>query len=235
MRFPDIARKGLRNPWRPSFDRATGDLYIVDVGQDAWEEVDCQPANSVGAENYGWDCRERAHCSIDSGCFISGCDCATVISIDPVHEYTHGEGRCSITGGYVYRGCAIPSLLGTYFYSDYCTGQIWTFRYDGVSLTEFTDQTAELPAAGPNFSIVSFGENAAGELYIVNQGGGRIDKIVAECVSDLDGDGSVNVADLLALLAAWGPNLCQVADTNGDGDVNVTDLLALLAAWGACP
>jgi len=113
---------GLRNHWRNSFDRETGDLWIADVGQNAIEEINFQSANSLGGENYGWRCMEGTQCT-----GLSGCTCNDSELVLPVHEYTHADG-CSVTGGYVYRGAAIPSFRGTYFFSDYCTARIWTFR-----------------------------------------------------------------------------------------------------------
>ena len=103
---------GLRNPWRFSFDRATGDMYIADVGQNAWEEINFQPASSAGGENYGWRCMEGDHCT-----GLSGCACNSTTLVDPIQEYSHSFG-CSVTGGYVYRGSAIPALQGTYFYAE---------------------------------------------------------------------------------------------------------------------
>ena len=120
----EIWAYGLRNPWRNSFDRETGDLYIADVGQASWEEVNVQPANSTGGENYGWDCYEGNHEYETTGCG----DPNTMTF--PVYEYSHSDG-CSITGGYVYRGSQICDLRGTYFFADYCNDTIWSFRYDG--------------------------------------------------------------------------------------------------------
>ena len=170
---------GLRNPWRPSHDRLTADLWIADVGQNAWEEVSFEPGNSPGGVNYGWRCREGAHNFDMSG------NC-TAPRVEPIHEYSHSSGRCSITGGYVYRGCAMPELQGTYFLGDYCSSEIWSFRYDGTTMTEFTTRTAEL-APGGGLTInnpVSFGEDAAGEMYICDQGG-EIFKIVRRDSADV--------------------------------------------------
>ncbi len=114
----EIWATGVRNPWRFSFDRLTGDLFIADVGQNIWEEVNFQPANSSGGENYGWDIMEGMHCFSDDACDSSG----TVL---PIYDYQHENGRCSITGGYVYRGQQFPALTGNYFFGDYCTGEIW--------------------------------------------------------------------------------------------------------------
>jgi glucose/arabinose dehydrogenase len=178
----EIWAYGLRNPWRCGFDRMTGDLFIADVGQFVWEEINFQPATSPGGENYGWDCMEGFVCSNTTGCTgAAGCSCATVNDVLPIGAYSHsGAGNvnlvgsgCSITGGSVYRGSAIPSLDGTYFYADFCNGIIGSFTYNGVSITNLQNRTAEL--AVPGFSIgtiASFAEDAMGELYIVDQGSG---------------------------------------------------------------
>ncbi len=150
---------GLRNPWRFSFDRANGNLYMADVGQGAWEEVDVQPASSAGGENYGWNIMEGDHC-------YGGGTCSRDGLVLPVTEYGHGDG-CSITGGYVYRGQAIPELAGTYFYSDYCDGWIRSFRYEGGVATE----AQSWPSLDPHGQVSSFGEDALGELYVVLAGG----------------------------------------------------------------
>jgi hypothetical protein len=163
----EIWAYGLRNPWRNSFDRLTHDLYIADVGQSAVEEIDFQAASSTGGENYGWRCMEGDRCT-----GFSGCTCNSPSLVLPIHTYTHTGQNCSITGGYVYRGCAISGLGGTYFFADYCSDKIWSFRFDGVNQTEFTDRTVELtPDIGSISSITSFGEDAYGEIYICDQGG----------------------------------------------------------------
>ena len=150
---------GLRNPWRFSFDRATGDLYIADVGQNAWEEVDVQPASSTGGENYGWAVMEGNHCYGSGSCDRTGL-------VLPITEYGHGDG-CSITGGYVYRGQAIPELVGTYFYADYCRGWIRSFQYRNGA----AEAAASWPTLDTHGQITSFGEDARGELYVVLAGG----------------------------------------------------------------
>jgi len=176
----EIWALGLRNPWRYSFDRATGDLYIADVGQFQIEEISFQPASSSGGENYGWRCMEGTRCT-----GLSGCTCDDDALTDPIHEYNHSAGRCSVTGGFVYRGSAIPSLQGTYFFADYCNGDIFSFRYDSTSgtISEFTDRTDELDPPGTRAinRVTSFGEDAAGELYIVDPSGGEIFRVVATC------------------------------------------------------
>jgi glucose/arabinose dehydrogenase len=161
----EIWSYGLRNPWRNAFDRETGDLYIADVGQNLWEEVDFQPASSAGGENWGWRCREGAHP------YSGGGSCASETFVDPIYEYAHGGSpfRCSLTGGEVYRGCAVPDLRGTYFLADYCSRQIWSLRMANGVATAIFDRTAELsPPGGGSFnSITSFGLDARGEVYIV--------------------------------------------------------------------
>jgi glucose/arabinose dehydrogenase len=166
---PEIWSYGLRNPWRFSFDRGTGDLYIADVGEARFEEVDVSPAaegTGKGA-NYGWNRMEGNHC------FNSGqCDQAGLTT--PAYEYSHGQG-CSITGGYVYRGSAIPALQGLYFFADYCQGWVRSFRYTGGAATELT----EWRTLRPGGSITSFGEDPAGELYLTVESG-RVFKVVPE-------------------------------------------------------
>lgn len=162
---------GLRNPWRFAFDRATGDLYIADVGQGSVEEIDVQPASSTGGENYGWDVFEGSSCFEPTPPATSCPDRAPFVF--PVLEYGHGEG-CSVTGGYVYRGCALPDLHGTYFYSDFCTSFVRTFRgvVNGVAQNQ-RDRSAELEPSGARTlnNVVSFGEDARGEVYVVDRDG----------------------------------------------------------------
>jgi glucose/arabinose dehydrogenase len=158
-----IVGLGLRNPWRFSFDRANGDLYIGDVGQGEWEEIDYRPRAQIGRlANYGWRAFEgRARYSntaLGPGQLVA-----------PVEVYSHDEG-CSVTGGYVYRGRAIPSAVGRYFYGDYCSGTIWSLR---ISEGRATDVRREPFTAD---GLTSFGEDAAGNLYLAT-GSGRIFKL----------------------------------------------------------
>ncbi len=174
--FDLIWAYGLRNPWRFSFDRQTGELYTADVGQNAWEEVDVQPAGTGGL-NYGWDIFEARHCFEPDP--DPACPSPPTGFTMPVLEYDHGQG-CSITGGYVYRGCALPDLRGTYFYSDYCTAFVRTFKgVSGGDAQNLADRTADVdPPGGLTIdSVTSFGEDARGELYVVDQGG-EVFKIV---------------------------------------------------------
>jgi glucose/arabinose dehydrogenase len=164
---PAVWSYGLRNPWRFSFDRATGDLYIADVGQNAWEEVDVATvAGGLGkGVNYGWNLMEGTHCYATSPCDTTG------LAL-PVLEYDHGQG-CSITGGYVYRGAAIPALQGHYFYGDYCSGWVRSFRFqDGQAVDQ-----AQWPTLAPGGAVLSFGEDQAGELYVLS-GSGSVFRIV---------------------------------------------------------
>ncbi|GAB4411226.1 MAG: PQQ-dependent sugar dehydrogenase [Anaerolineae bacterium] len=154
---PEIWAWGLRNVWRFSFDRETGDLYLADVGQNRWEEINFQPASSSGGENYGWNAYEGTH-------VYSGQPPASDV-VMPVLEYEHRNGWCSVTGGYVYRGERIPALQGYYLYGDWCTGTVWAARPDASGAW----QTSIVLESGRQIS--SFGQDEAGELYLVDYGG----------------------------------------------------------------
>ena len=150
---------GLRNPWRFSFDRQTGDLFIADVGQGSWEEIDFQAQSSIGGENYGWDRMEGTHCfSPSTNCNQSG----TVL---PIVEYNHSAGACSVTGGYRYRGARFPRLAGNYIYGDYCNGVIW------AAIRNANGIWATRQVFNASFFISSFGEDVNGEIYVVDHGG----------------------------------------------------------------
>jgi glucose/arabinose dehydrogenase len=159
--LPEIWAYGLRNPWRFSFDRDTGDLWIADVGQHVWEEINFQPADSAGGENYGWRIMEGAHC------FLPGEGCDREGLTLPVLEYDHDQG-CSVTGGYRYRGSELPGLTGVYTFADYCSGVVWGAREgeDGGW------SSAEVLSSG--MSVSAFGEDEAGELYLADHGGGAV-------------------------------------------------------------
>lgn len=159
----EIWAYGLRNPWRFSFDAATGDLLIGDVGQSAWEEIDWAPAKSKGGENYGWSAMEGNHP------FRDGTEPAN--HVPPVHEYDRTDLGCSVTGGYVYRGKAIPDLKGQYVFSDYCDG---TLRALQMKNGEVTGQS-DLKVNGGE--VISFAQGGNGELYVLALGGNvsRID------------------------------------------------------------
>lgn len=156
---PEIWAYGLRNPWRISFDRQTGDLYIADVGQNSWEEVNFQPAGSPGGENYGWNLMEGFHCYQSTNCDQTGLTL-------PVVEYAlHVEGDCAVTGGYVYRGSSLPEWQGIYIYGDYCSGRVWGLfqNQSGGWENELLFETGA--------RITTFGQDEAGEIYLVNHRG----------------------------------------------------------------
>lgn len=173
---PEIWAYGLRNPWRFSFDRTTGDLHLGDVGQGLWEEVDYQPASSAGGENYGWRIMEGLHCfNPPSSCDMSGLTL-------PIVEYAQldpGEDNCAVIGGYVYRGEDYPWLNGVYFYADNCSGRIWALEQAGPGVW----LSAEI--RNEPFSISSFGEDESGELYILGHSNGRVYKITSTAPGDL--------------------------------------------------
>jgi glucose/arabinose dehydrogenase len=155
-----IAGYGLRNPWRFSFDRANGDLYIADVGQGDWEEVDYRNRAQLGRRwNYGWPLYEGDHRYRD------GPFSRVAPYVAPVAEYSHAGGNCSITGGYVYRGRAMPGFRGRYVYGDYCSGNVWSLRVSGGKAAGIRREPITVPA------LSSFGEDALGELYAVSSGG----------------------------------------------------------------
>lgn len=187
---------GLRNPWRCAFDQQTGELFIADVGQNLWEEINVQPAGSAGGENWGWRCREGMH-------DFNTQNCGGLTLIEPIHEYDHEGNRCSITGGEVYRGLAIPDLRGTYFFADFCSGQIWSFQFDGDVTGPIQERTAELaPAGGLHISFISsFGRDARGELYICDMKDGEVYKIVRDPRVPTVGDWGLIVLSIFVLIA----------------------------------
>jgi glucose/arabinose dehydrogenase len=163
---PELWALGVRNPWRFAFDRATGDLYIADVGQNQYEEVDFQSAASPGGENYGWNVMEASHCFEPP----AGCDAAGLVA--PVAEYEHTQG-CSITGGYIYRGTRYPQMAGVYFFGDFCSGNIWGLRQ------EASGEWKMALLLNTGVSISSFGEDSAGEIYVVGYRDGIIYHLIA--------------------------------------------------------
>lgn len=159
---PEIWAYGLRNPWRFSFDQQTGDLFIADVGQNAFEEVNFQPSSSTGGENYGWRVAEGAHCFQPA----QGCDTAGITM--PIMEYSHrsGAGR-SITGGYLYRGNAVSTLEDAYIFGDFVSGNIWASTFNG-------ENWATVQLFNTNYAIAAFGQDAAGELYVLDYNTGTL-------------------------------------------------------------
>jgi len=161
----EIWALGLRNPWRFSFDRQTGDLYIADVGQNTIEEIDFQASSSVGGENYGWNVMEGSRCFLSPACSTAGL-------VLPVAEYDHSSGDCSVTGGMVYRGQEFVSMQGIYFLGDFCTGIIRAMRLSGAVF-----ERATLLDTG--LAISTFGEDEAGNLYVADLQTGNVFKVSA--------------------------------------------------------
>lgn len=162
---PEIWAYGLRNPWRMSFDRTKGSLWIGDVGQDSWEEVDLQRASSPGGENYGWSCTEGHHPYKNTNCPPA----ATITA--PIAEYPHDGFDCTVIGGFVYRGVQFPNMIGKYIYLDYCSGRIRTIFPQGGQWKN------ELVGQEDIFSYTAFGEDVNGELYVANLEEGAIDHV----------------------------------------------------------
>ena len=151
---------GMRNPWRASFDRGTGRLWIADVGQGSWEEINREAAGS-GGHNYGWDCREGLHAYNDPS---PGISCSGLTFTNPVAEYGHGSGDCSVTGGFVYRGSVFPDFVSQYVLGDFCSGRLWTMQSgEGSPSLQFHRDT--------NATITSFGEGENGEIYLTDYAG----------------------------------------------------------------
>ncbi len=238
----EIWALGLRNPYRFSFDGETGDLWIGDVGQNALEEIDFEPADSPGGLNYGWDVMEGTSCNRTDPTPAPPCNDPPLpppagLTL-PIHEYPHPSPCGSVTGGHVYRG-VLPEIQGLYFFGDYCSGQI--FSFDPAS-GQATERSAELSDAVARFQLVGFGEDSFGELYLVHLNGNLYR--LRSTLPDADDDGVPDPADN-CIEVANGPivrdaggtsqldadadgygNLCD-ADLNNDGAVDFLDLGAL--------
>ncbi|MCH8508185.1 MAG: PQQ-dependent sugar dehydrogenase [Phycisphaerales bacterium] len=234
----EIWAYGLRNPWRTSFDRLTGDLWIADVGQNAREEVNFQPAGDPGGQHYGWRCREGTIPTPG----ISGCPTSNPLWVDPVHDYPHSDGR-SITGGYAYRGCELgEAYQGLYFFSDYVSGAVWYLDTD--------DNFSRTTLLTTNLRVSSFGEDENGEIYIADLFTGNLHKLVlvnpdpSNCEPPFPGCnpadlaepfGVLNFFDLAAYLDLFNDG-DLAADFTGDGKLNFFDLAAYLDYFNAgCP
>nr|WP_167854922.1 choice-of-anchor V domain-containing protein [Haliea sp. SAOS-164] len=219
----EIYALGARNPWRFSFDRADGSLWIADVGQGAVEEIDVIPAGAAGGLNLGWRCYEGDQPFNGIGCAAPGS------YLFPLHTLSHADGNCSITGGFVYRGSAYPVLQGRYFFSDFCLTSIRTLDGAGPGA-----EASEVLPAGQISAPAAFGEDVAGELYVASLSDGILYRIAAvPAPGDLDNDGDVDIDDLLALL----PNIGEPAsgaddpaDLDDSGDITRRDALLLIRA-----
>lgn len=161
----ELVQKGLRNPWRFSFDRATGDLYLPEIGQSTWEAVYVWAAEDIDGHNLGWPFYEAGHCT-----FPKVCERLEVPQ--PAVDYHHHEAGCSVTGGFVYRGAAIPSLDGAYFYADWCTGMVRSFRWSATEgVRDHWEWRPHLDPKSQLATLVSFGQDTRGELYLVSHDG----------------------------------------------------------------
>jgi glucose/arabinose dehydrogenase len=241
----EILHYGLRNPWRCGFDRQTGDLWIADVGQATYEEINRVPAGAAGV-NLGWRCMEGSRCT-----GLSGCTCNHPSLMMPVFEYGHtaetpdNSTRCAVSGGFVYRGCAIPWLRGTYFFADYCSQQVWSFRLANGAVTEYRDRTVELDPPGPQFIVLptAFGEDNRGELYICDLSGGKVLRVVdPTTLVDCNSNAAADSCDIASGTSADAngdgiPDECQQppcpADFNQDGGVDGADVEVFYIAWEA--
>ncbi len=216
----EIWAYGLRNPWRSSFDRETGDLWIGDVGQGQREEVNFQPADSAGGENYGWRIKEA---SLVTG-LTPGASTAGLI--DPIYEYTRGTGALqgrSVTGGYVYRG-ADNDLRGDYIFGDYRDNNIWRYNQNNTPIIENINSDLD-PNAGTIGSVASFGDDADGNLYIMDLFGGEVFRIDTDIMiaGDYDGSGTVDAGDYATWRSQFGSTGVFAADGNHDGRVDAAD------------
>lgn len=244
---------GLRHPWRNSFDRLTGDLWIGDVGQGSREEIDFQPAGDGAGWNYGWRCYEgNQPFNLNPPAGDPPCP-DYEDTAQPIHVYPiSGQSECAVVGGYVYRGCAMPELQGIYLFGDYCSAKVWAMEFDGQDVQSVTNIQSQLSPSVEGFNIStisSFGEDNTGEVYILSNSttNGALFKIIpadgkgepcpVKCPGDLDDSGAVDGADLAVLLGAWGPcgdpDNCP-ADLDGSSTVDGADLAVLLGAWGTC-
>lgn len=204
---PEVWAYGLRNPFRFSFDRSTGDLWIGDVGQNLYEEIDFQPAGAAGGSNYGWNIMEGFHC------FQAGCS-ATGLTL-PVAEYGHTGDDCAVIGGDVYRGSRFPSLTGRYFYADNCSGHIWQIVHQGTNFAGALLLTTGL-------GVSSFGEDDVGEIHITDVGGGGVYLLSATAAGQVGG--VVNAASFDAGLAPGG-----LASVFGAGITTVSGVVSASA------
>ena len=211
---PEVFAYGLRHPFRNGFDRETGDLYIGDVGSHIYEEINFLPGGTNGGQNFGWRAREGFDDNFDFP------DLAPANAIDPIHAHARGNGA-AVIGGYVYRGTAIPWLEGTYLFGDFIQKKLLSLRYDGTTVSEFTDRAAELASPlGAYGGIASFAQDAAGELYLIDYIKGDVHRIVAAPPieqGDYNQNGVVDAADYTVWRNAFGQNVTPRTLADGDG------------------
>jgi glucose/arabinose dehydrogenase len=198
---------GIRNPWRLSFDSLNGDMYIGDVGQFAREEISFAPAGASNL-NFGWRCMEGFNCS-----GLSGCTCNAPSLTLPIHDYSLAGAPCAVVGGIMYRGCAMPDMNGTYFFADHCLFVMASFEFDGSTVTNFTNRTTELtPTTGSVTLFSSFGEDAYGEIYFTDLGGGAGNGELFKIVPDTSIDCNANLVEDSCDIASG-----NSADCNSNG------------------
>jgi glucose/arabinose dehydrogenase len=235
--YPEIWAIGLRNPWRFTFDSASGDLYIADVGQDTWEELDYQAGGDPVGRNYEWNIREANHSYPGVPAFGEG------VRTAPILEYPHSggayHGKC-IIGGMVYRGSLMPDLQGTYFFADNDANWVRSIRYDGVTVNELTDRTAQLNLGiAPDVldGITSFGADGSGEIYLCDSPS-KIFRIVAASPpgpsflrGDANQDGALDISDgIFSLSHLFGGRVVECIeslDVNDDGKADISDPISL--------
>ncbi len=238
----EIFARGMRNPFRASFDSATGVLWLGDVGGTVREEIDTLDPTTDAASNFGWNCAEGLLCTTNTNC-----NCATGALRPPVHDYTHTVGLC-ITGGTVYRGCAMPAFEGHYFFADYQNNKIFSGEVTPANkLTAVVERTAQFTGGTSTISSICAGLD--GELYVTNHTTGVVRRIVQSPAPpdvngngipdnceppanpfDLDGDGIVGAADLAIVLNAWG-NQGGIGDVDHNGIVDAADITLILGNW----
>jgi hypothetical protein len=200
----------LRNPWRPSFDSGSGDLFVADVGQGCFEEINYVERPGNGGFNFGWRQMEGTHCygglSVCTATQSLGCSppCQDPSFTDPILDYNNSaQPECAITGGYVYRGCRMPAMVGKYFYGDYCSGVVKSIQVvDGVA-TSPQDWTSQIdPTNALDFGLTSFGEDAQGELYITDRSGDILKLVPPLNTLEVSGQGA-GTTFLLDKTGAW--------------------------------